>query len=262
MKTLKVFFICQIIFIQPLFNSYFGQGSAGDAADQELRRLIDFPTAGALKSGYFGFDLNVLHNGILISSFSFAPFNNFNIGISYGATNIIGIGSPDFYKFPGFNAKLRVFTETRKLPSFTLGFDNQGKGSYVDSLKRYEIKSPGIYFGVSKNFKFLGYFCINGLFNYSLENGDDDRNINFVFGLEKTIGPFISFIAEYDFGLNDNSKFSIGDKKGYLNFGIRWSISKNLTFGLDFKDLLLNRRFREENGVERVLYLEYFDELF
>jgi len=140
--------------------------------------------------------------------------------------------------------------------------NTQGKGAFSDSLKRYKIESPGVFLASSKNYKFLGYLSLHGMLNYSFENKDGDENINFGAGLEKTIGPFISIIAEYNFALNDNSKNSFGDSKGYLNLGIRISAAKGLTLGIDFRDMLDNSNLSIQNGSERSVYIEYISLLF
>jgi hypothetical protein len=165
MKLLKLL-SCYVVFSFS-FCQYYAQGSAGTSADQELRRLVDFPTAGLLKKGHLGLSIHALYNGVIISELSYAPFKNFNVGISYGGKNIIGIGNADFYKFPGFHAKLKLFTESKQLPAFSIGFDSQGRGEYIDSLDRYEIKSPGIYFSILKNIKLLGFVSIHSLVTVS-----------------------------------------------------------------------------------------------
>lgn len=238
-----------------------GQGSAGTDAEQELRYLIDLPTAGILQKGKIALNFEILPLGTLISKIEVSPFSNLSLGISYGAYNFIGNGNIDLYKIPGFHAKFRVFKETRLLPSFSFGFNSQGKGSYVDSLKRFTTKSPGIFIGVTKNYKLLGYLSLHGVMNYSLENFDDG-NINFGFGLEKTFGPFVSILLEYDLALNDNSTNSIGKNKGYFNIGFRLSPAGGLTIGADVKDILKNNGSQNSSSAGRSIYIEYVSVLF
>lgn len=256
--------LISLMLIILVFNSnsqIHGQGSAGTDAEQELRYLIDLPTAGILQRGKIALDFEILPLGTLISKIEVSPFRNLSLGISYGAYNFIGDGNIDLYKIPGFHTKFRVFTETRLLPSFSLGFNSQGKGSYVDSLKRFTTKSPGIFLGVTKNYKFLGYLSFHGVMNYSLENFDDG-NINFGIGLEKTFGPFISMLLEYDLALNDNSTNSVGKNKGYFNIGIRFSPAGGLTIGADVKDILKNNGSQTSSRGGRSIYIEYISVLF
>lgn len=238
------------------------QGSAGSDASSELRSLVDIPTAGVLESGNLGLSFEAMQYGIFSTKVELGLFKNFNLGVSYGGSKIIGTGNPDFYPMPGFHAKFRVFTETKTIPSITFGFNSQGKGKHLDSLNRYEIKSPGVYTSFSKNYKLLGYFSLHATANYSFERKDGDENINFGFGFEKTIGPTVSLVAEYDFALNDNSKNSLGDGKGYFNVGIRWAASYGLTIGLDFRNIFENKVSQTYTGPERALIINYVRNIF
>lgn len=238
------------------------QGSAGSDASQELISLIDQPTAGILPRGAFNLTFNVLPNGILITKTELGIIKNFSLGLSYGASNLVGVGKLNWYRLPGFHVKLRLFTETRMVPSFLIGFNSQGKGEYYKSENRYNIKSKGIYLATAKNFKFLGYLSFHGIMNTSLENDKFNKNINFGIGLEKTIGPTVSFIAEYDFALNDNDSKNFGRGNGYLNIGLRWSASYGLTVGFDLRNLLDNKVNSISDGIERALLIEYVKQIF
>jgi hypothetical protein len=259
-KKLKTHQVITIVLLFITSNIASAQSTSGSNASNELLSLIDIPTAGVLQSGNLAITFDVLPLGVFLTKIELGIFQNFSLGISYGASNLIGFGKPDWYIRPGFHAKFRLFTETRSIPSFTLGFNSQGKGTFFKNSNRYEIKSPGAFFSVTKNYKFLGYISFHGIMNYSLEKGD--KNINFGAGIEKTIGPTVSFIAEYDFALNDNSPTSFGDQKGYLNAGIRWSASKVLTIGFDFRNILENKKQIIKNGIERALFIEYVKELY
>lgn len=238
------------------------QGSAGSNAENELLSLIDQPTAGIITKGNFNLTFDALPKGVLITKAEIGIIKNFSLGISYGASNLVGVGKLDWFRYPGFHAKLRVFTETRIMPSFLFGFNTQGKGEYYKSEKRYDIKSKGVYLAIVKNFKFLGYISFHGIVNSALENEKITENINFGIGLEKTIGSTISFIAEYDLGLNDNADKNFGKGNGYLNLGLRWSASYGLTIGFDLRNLLDNKKKSFSNGIERALFIEYIREIF
>ena len=80
----------------------------------------------------------------------------------------------------------------------------QGFGSYIDSTKRFQNKSVGAYAAVSKNYEFLGLLGLHGGINYSFETGDGDKDPNFFVGVDKSINPELTLMAEYDFALNDN----------------------------------------------------------
>lgn len=254
--------IAYILIILTTFSSLlFSQGSAGTNAKFEYRSLIDMQTAGVLEKGYVGIGMDVMPMGVLISSIEVGVFNNFSFGISYGAENVIGTGDVSFYPLPGVYAKGRIFDEGESIPAIAIGFDSQGKGAYNDSLNRYQIKSPGIFLTTSKNFELLGYFSIHAMLNYTLERDDNDKDLNLVIGAEKTIGNKVSLYAEYDFALNDNNPLSLGAGKGYLNFGLRWSIAEGFTVGLDLRDVLSNQKINTFSA-DRALFVEYIAPIF
>jgi len=235
------------------------QGTAGSSAKFEYRSLVDLPSAGILERGYSGVTLDVLPYGNLITKLEVGVFNGFSFGISYGGSNIIGSGEVDWYKLPGVNLRVRLFDETEAMPALVLGFDSQGKGRYLDSLDRYELKSPGFFAAAAKNFEFLGYLSLHAVVNYTLERAAEDMNFTAGFGAEKTIGKTVSLVAEYNFAFND--KGIVGDGKGYLNVGLRWSVSDGFTLGLDLRDLLDNKTFTTAKA-DRGIFVEYITPLF
>lgn len=242
-------------------NLIFPQGTAGESAKYEYRYLIDMPTAGILEKGIVGFTTDVLPAGVVIVKMEVGVFQNISFGISYGAANLIGSGKPNWYELPGVNFRVRLINETLLLPALTIGFDSQGKGEEFENPKRYAIKSPGFFASVSKNFQFLGYLSLHGSVNYSLENNDGDNFVNLFVGAEKTVGPNLSIIAEYDFALNDNATSDFGNGKGYLNIGLRWAIGPGYTLGFDLRDLLQNKKWNP-NAADRALRIEYLQSIF
>lgn len=237
------------------------QGSAGEGAKYEYRSLIDMATAGILEKGFVGVTTDVLPDGVVIMKMEVGVFDNISFGISYGGANIIGAGTPRWYKWPGVNLRFRLFNESVTMPAVSLGFDSQGKGEYFDSTGRYAIKSSGFYGAMSKNFEFLGYMSLHGTVNYSLEGSDGDNFVNFKVGIEKTIGSNLSVIGEYDFAFNDNTTDYFGKGNGYLNIGVRLALSEGFTLGLDLRDLLTNKKW-SPNSADRSIKLEYIQSIF
>lgn len=252
----------KILFIFLLsINFSFSQGISGTSAKYEYCYLIDLPTAGVINRGFSSLSFELMPYGVLISKIDIGVFERFSLGISYGGANIIGSGKIEFYKLPGINLKLRFLDESILLPAFALGIDTQGKGFYNKSLNRYEIKSPGIYIAASKNFELIGYLSLHSVVNYSLERDDNDKDLNLGFGFEKTIGQFISFIGEYNIAFNDNTGLSFGKGNGYLNFGFRIDIADGLTFGLDIRDVLENKKINS-NSADRGIFIQYIKGIF
>ncbi|GMU86719.1 MAG: hypothetical protein AMXMBFR48_19600 [Ignavibacteriales bacterium] len=251
MKKSVIFFLLLLI-TAPSFS----QGTAGDAASYEYRSLIDMPTAGVLKKGFFSVSTDVQPLGVLIARLEVGVFEDLSFGISYGGSNLIGTGSPKWYKLPAASIRYRIIGESVTFPAFTLGFDTQGKGEYFDDDDRYAIKSPGLFLASMKNFAFLGFLSFHATMNYSLERYDGDNFVNLQVGAEKTIGSKVSLIAEYDFAFNDNQSVNFGSGSGYMNLGVRWSVSEGFTLGFDLRDLLSNKKWYP-GAADRAIRLEY-----
>ena len=233
------------------------QSYAGSNGTVEPMMLIDKPTAGLLQRGSYSVSSNFFQSGGVLVGISVGIFEPFTFGISYGGTDIIGHNKITMNPLPGVSAKLRLVGEGVLLPAFAFGFDSQGKEPYlkVDSLKRYTIKSPGLYFVASKNYSFLGNLSLHGGLNKTLENQDGDGDLSMYVGIEKSLSTDISIMMEYDFGLNDNHGRAIGKGNGYLNFGFRWAWGKGLVVGFDLKDITKNQK--NINIGNRTLQIDY-----
>jgi len=154
---------------------------------------------------------------------------------------------------------VRILEESIGFPALAIGFDSQGQDGYIKGLSRYHIKSPGFYGVVSKNYTLLGFFSLHGGGNYSFETADEDRDVNFFAGVEKSIGPFVSVVLEFNSGLNDNDHQALGKGRGYLNLAWNFSLGSGLTVGINFKDLFKNNG--EVDGANRTVRLEYIKQL-
>lgn len=257
MKNLLVSSFLLFIISFPILS----QGTAGIEAKYEYRSLIDMQTAGILEKGFVGVTSDILPNGVLIARIEAGVFENVSIGISYGGSNIIGSGSPVWYKIPSASIRFRMFNEEILFPAITIGFDMQGKGDYFSFSERYAVKSPGFFAAGSKNFELLGFLSLHAALNYSLESKDGDNFVNLKVGGEKTIGNKVSVIGEYDFAFNDNTTDNFGSGNGYLNIGVRWSIAEGFTLGFDLRDLLNNKKW-SPGSADRAIKIEYIQPIF
>ncbi len=232
------------------------QGSAGSAATLEPRYLVDIPTAGLLPRGSFSVDMDFFQYGGVMMRINAGIAHMLSFGISYGANQVVGADKIDPNPYPGINIRVRIVDETTIAPAVLVGFDSQGKEPYIDELDRYTIKSPGFFVVISKNYNMLGNLSVHGGLNYSLERKDGSNAVNMYTGLEKSLGTNISFLLEYNLGLNDARADAMGRGRGYLNTGMRWSVGKGFTLGFDLKDLVKNQRDRASIG-NRTVYIEY-----
>ena len=259
MKAIRTILVLGIL-ITAAHNLSEAQSYAGSAAAVEPTMLVDKPTAGLLKRGSYSVSSGFFQRGGLLAGITVGIFEPFTFGISYGGTGIIGKDSIDMNPLPGVNAKLRILSEGVIIPALAIGFDSQGKEPYLkaDSLKRYTIKSPGIYIVASKNYSILGNLSIHGGLNRSLEDGDGDKDLSMFIGVEKSLSDDISISLEYDLAVNDNHGDAIGKGNGYLNFGFRWSWGKGLVVGFNLKNIIKNQDHVKVGN--RTLQIDYIGE--
>jgi len=207
--------------------------------------LVDCPTAGTLKRGYFDVVMRAYPNGGILTATNIGLSNRFTIGISYGAEGIIAEERPNWNPRIEFNVKLNLVDEDLVFPAMSLGFSSQGYGSYTERFERYTFKSKGFYAVASKNYPLYQWqIGLHGGLNYSTEREDDD-NANFFIGLDTRFNDDVGLVLEYDFALNDNEGLDdLGRGRGYLNMAIQWIYTDKLVLEFLLKNLVENR-----NGV-------------
>lgn len=259
--SIAIFHIMKVVILAICFLvlDVHAQGTAGSDSKYESRYIVDMPTAGIIPHGCFALDMQNYQTGGLLVGVTIGLFDRLTFGASYGGEYIIGSEKPRWNSLPGFNIKIRVLDETIIVPAIALGFDSQGKDAYDDDLNRYAIKSPGFFAVASKNYALLGYLSLHGGINYSLERADADRDPNLFIGMEKTLGPYITLMGEYNLGWNDSHNHALGRGRGYLNFAVRFSVGDGLSIGMHLKDLLDNQR--KVTFGNRSLSIEYIHPL-
>ena len=142
-------------------------------------------------------------------------------------------------------------------------------------MARYDVKAIGVYLMASKNWQVLGNFGSHfGVSKNFLEEDASDNDFNLFFGFDKEISPSILAFVEYNAALDDNgtndydandpdvfkaslAKLSVGQGKGYLNAGLRFTVSPNLNIEVDFNDIMLNKG--KVNYFSRELKIVYMD---
>lgn len=217
------------------------QGTAGSGAKLEPRFLIDMPTAGMPQGGSYAVDVDFYQAGGVLLRLTLGLFDRFSVGMAYGGSRLIGVDPPDMNEIPGIDVRLRILDEGMVFPALVAGFDSQGKDGYNRGLSRYSVKSPGFFAAFSKNTLMLGFLSFHGGVAYSLERTDGDRDMNLFAGIEKTIGPFLSGILEYNAAFNEDGGTFATRGRGYLNAALRWSVGGGLTLGFSLKDIVKNR---------------------
>ncbi len=227
---------------------------------QPPRRLIDAPTAGVLQKGSFDTELRAFPDGGMLGILQIGLTNRWQIGLSYGGTEVISSNDPSWNPRMQFLTKLQLVNESMGFPGIAVGFEDQGFGLWVDSLDRYQIKSKGFFAVASKGYRGSNFTSsLHGGVNYSREDRDDD-DVSFFFGADMTFDNNLGFATEFDMALNDDrTPYSLGRGRGYLNAGVHWLLLEQVVIEGVLKDLLQNRRDTDTFGRElRLLYFENF----
>jgi hypothetical protein len=227
---------------------------------QPPRRMIDAPTAGTLQKGSFDTELRAFPDGGLLGILQIGLTSRWQIGLSYGGSEVISSNDPTWNPRMQFLTKLQLISESMAFPGVAVGFEDQGFGLWVDSLDRYQIKSKGFYAVTSKGYRGTNFTSsLHGGLNYSREDRDDD-DLSFFFGVDMIFDNNLGFVTEFDMALNDDrTPLSLGRGRGYLNAGVRWLLLDRVFVEGVLKDLLQNRRDTDTFGRElRLLYFESF----
>ncbi len=261
-----IFIIFFAVFSFSQEPAYSGEMEAQSLFDIPPRDLINAPSAGTLPRGCFNIAIRVYNNGGLLSSTSIGLSNRFQIGMSYGATGVISDYEANENPSIEFNVKLRLIDESYLLPAFSIGFNSQGYGAYIDDRERYTYKSKG-FFGVFSRSFYMRDVAMGGHagINYSLEyDNDDDKEVTFFVGMDARFAYNIGFLMEYDLAMNDD-RSSVGYAKGrgYFNLGLKWMYSENLELEFILSDILQNRHGEDGEDLTvgrelRITYIEYF----
>lgn len=214
--------------------------AAAQPGSLRIGQLVDVPVAKTLFQGEMTAELRMYPNGGLLTSVLVGLTDRIGMGISYGGENIIGMGEVNMNPQPAVHLQYMLISEQNLSPAIMVGFNSQGQGAYNQSLKRYAVKSRGIYAVVSKNTSFLGGLGMHGGVNWSLENEDKDSDPNLFAGLHKWINSELAVLCEYDTAINDNQDQALGSGKGYFNAALQWSFNQTLFVEFDWKNIFEN----------------------
>jgi hypothetical protein len=248
----------------------------------QLRRLIDTHTAGVLSRGSYEFDCSIypagdpdLGTGINLG-LGVGVTNRLMIGLSYGGEGFVGRGrNAKGNPMPGFLVKYRIFEENYFFPGIVLGYDHQGHGGVSDTsqfdYRGYIYKSPGFFLAGSKNYLLFTklQFGIHGALSFSMEEVKTVKWPNFDAGIDLGINDELSFVLEYNLGLNTRDpvegkpNYYARFSQGYMNVGLKWAFSENFFIEFDARDVLENRKKKNGSTVGwsrelKVVYINHF----
>lgn len=224
------------------------------------RWIVDIPTAGTLPRGYYDISVRMFANGGTNAYTNIGLSERFMLGISFGGEKILSGSSIDWNPKIGFSLRFRIVDELEYFPAISIGYSDQGHGTYYGEPGRYQYKSLGFYGVASRSFYFYRWTAgWHGGINYSLEDDDGDQDMNLFFGTDATFNYNLALLAEYDLALNDNkgSAPSAGKGRGYLDLSMKWLFTESLELELIAKDIFVNRR--ESSEISREMRITFVD---
>ncbi len=212
---------------------------------------VDQPFHSTPSHAEFDIELRFGPQGEILGFLQVGMWDKLGFGVSYGASNLIGAGDPDFYEIPGIQLRIIAIEEVFFLPSLVLGFDTQGYGKY-DSI-RYDIMSKGLYCQLGRQYNAgrLGVVPSFGV-NYCLEG---DNRFDMFAGLKLQFGTSTAFMLDYSPNFSDERD----QDKGYLNCSLMFIFYEEIFFEFALRDLLDNsENDLQYNRMIRLGYKQYF----
>ncbi|MDP6418161.1 MAG: hypothetical protein QF492_09170 [Candidatus Krumholzibacteria bacterium] len=228
---------------------------------QEDYYLVNSPLAALPAHGDYQFTARILDGGTVLARTEIGIQDRFSLGLSWGMLGLLGTGKVRTYSETGLMLRYRLVEEI-ELPSMLVGFDNQGQGNWSDEYQRYDRKSKGFFFVMTRHWfgPFGTDFSTSGGLNYSLE-GNDESGFDLFAGLEWVLEPRFSLILDWSAGLNDrylDERF--GEGNGWLDLALAWKIADRIQFKVLVCDLFENSLdpvTGETPGAERQLLVSF-----
>lgn len=208
--------------------------------------LVDQPDLTVLSHGVYNVQLRFGPVGEILAYGGIGLWDRLTMGVSYGASNLIGAGDPEFYHQPGVQIRVLAVQPGVVMPQVIVGFDNQGYAGY--SGDRYGIMSKGLYVQIGQRFEYPELLIEPNLgANYCFE---EDGRFDLFAGVKFGIGSTY-LIADYSPNIDDD----IDDNKGYLNLGLRFVFYEEMFFEVALRDLLDNGS--GEDQMNRMIKIGY-----
>ena len=226
---------------------------AAEAYGESFTRLVDLQTAHALPRAAYALGVRVGPGGSLITGMAVGITPYINVGVSYGAGNVIGSGNAEWDDEIEFEIKLRLAEEFDIMPGLAVGYDSRGYGSQVDE-GGYEKASQGIYIAAVKTAPFSEYWQFHAGVSRTLEL--EKAKPDFFLGLTARFSQEFSLVAEYSLAVERDEEGD-GDKTGFLNVGLRWVFSEQLELALHFRNLVGRSGSPEPSS--RALAIAFYD---
>lgn len=210
---------------------------------------IDQPFLTIPEHGEFNIQLRFGPGGEILGYFDVGVFDRFSFGVSYGASNLIGAGDPEFYEIPGVQIKIVAIEQGFAAPEVIFGFDNQGYGSYDGT--RYYTMSKGLYCQIGKTLGMSNMEFVPSLGgNYCFE---DENHFDLFAGFLLQFGYSSALVFDYSPNFGD----SADQDKGNMNIGLKFIFYDEIFFEFALRDLLDNGPTGADQQFNRMIRLGY-----
>lgn len=211
--------------------------------------LVDQPDLYVPDHAVYGIQLRFGPDGGVITYGNLGLFNRLCLGISYGASNLIGAGDPEFYSQPGVQIRVIAIEEAYIMPTVVLGFDNQGYGLFNE---RYQIMSKGVYLQVGRHFEYPEFAIIPNIgVNYCFES---DGRLDLFAGVKFSIGSSVQLLFDYSPNIDDGSDHN----KGYFNTAFNLIFYDDIFCQFALRDLLDNGADQQLNRMIKFGFYQSF----
>ncbi|MBM3332332.1 hypothetical protein FJY68_10890 [candidate division WOR-3 bacterium] len=219
---------------------------------------IDQPVPISLGHAEYFISGRLWGNGGVMMRFGLGLWDRLTLGISYGGGSVLGAEQPKFYDRyrPDFQARLAILTEKGYAPDLTLGFESQGYDGC--SLQVFQVREKGGYVCAGKTVEAIRTYCQLGI-NYW-------RGFDAFLALNTALPGSVELMLEYDL-----AQFNYGDeyrrpgddptylrRRGFLNFGVGWTVAGKVRLALALRDILGNREQTTRNRVLEVSVSDRF----
>ena len=115
-----------------LVSAVFGVPGVADSQERPFTQIVDLPTAHSMLRGEYALTVRVAPSGGLLAGVRVGIVPYLMLGVSYGAGNVVGTGTPEWNDRVEFDVKLRLAEEYGALPSLAAGYDSRGYGRQID----------------------------------------------------------------------------------------------------------------------------------
>ncbi len=206
-----------------------------------LTELIDTPTANAVDFGSYILMFRLYGPGSVVGRLQYGIImQNLTLGLSLNAENVVGHGDVNLRR-PYLYAKIPFYSGDNFWPAVSFGFDEQGYGEY-SKKDTYEYPPLGFFVVASKYGVLPGLNLNLGVnTNHGIPSADDQGVTGFT-GIDFMLGPEFMALAEFK---------DIDKDGGKVNLGIKYLLSPELSFELNFIDL------GGKSGPSRILKIMY-----